>query len=113
LGIATLVAGAASVVAAVVATAKGIKQINQVQTPGGSGGGAATAGGAPEIAAPKVAGIAAPQIQTGEGINPSQQIGQTITAATKPIRAYVVSGDVSSQQALDRRTNRAATFAGG
>jgi hypothetical protein len=30
-----------------------------------------------------------------------------------PIKAYVVSQDISSQQALDRRTNRAATFIGG
>mgnify|MGYP000160836143 CR=1 FL=1 len=29
------------------------------------------------------------------------------------VKAYVVSGDVTSQQALDRRTNRAATFSGG
>jgi hypothetical protein len=46
-------------------------------------------------------------------MNPTQQIGETLGAAQKPIRAYVVSGDVSSQQALDRRTSRAATFTGG
>jgi hypothetical protein len=33
-------------------------------------------------------------------------------ASNKPIRAYVVSGDVSSAQALDRRTSNAATFGG-
>jgi hypothetical protein len=46
-------------------------------------------------------------------MNPTQQIGETIAGAQKPLKAYVVSGDISSQQALDRRTNRAATFAGG
>jgi hypothetical protein len=46
-------------------------------------------------------------------MNPTRQIGETIAGAQKPLKAYVVSGDISSQQALDRRTNRAATFAGG
>ncbi len=42
------------------------------------------------------------------------QIAQTLSGITgQPIRAYVVSGDVTSQQALDRRTTRAATFSGG
>jgi len=87
---------------------------------GKSGGGAATGGGgdsgAAGGAAPTFGGaatMAAPQIQTSGGMNPSTQIAQTITGAREPIRAYVVSGEVSSQQALDRRTNRAATFAGG
>jgi len=31
----------------------------------------------------------------------------------KLIKTYVISGEVSSQQALDRRTSRAATFTGG
>jgi len=66
------------------------------------------------IAPPRVAGAAAPQIQTSGGMNPTSQIAQTIGAASnKPVRAYVVSGEVSSQQALDRRTSRAATFTGG
>ena len=46
-------------------------------------------------------------------MNPSSQIAETLGAAQKPVRAYVVSGDVSSAQALDRRTSRAATFVGG
>jgi hypothetical protein len=40
-------------------------------------------------------------------------IAETIGAAQKPLKAYVVSGEVSSAQALDRRTSRAATFSGG
>jgi hypothetical protein len=43
-------------------------------------------------------------------MNPTQQIGETLTQSQRPIRAYVVSQDISSQQALDRRTNVAATF---
>jgi hypothetical protein len=70
-------------------------------------------GGAPAIQAPRVQGAAAPQIETGGGMNPTTQIGETISQSQRPIKAYVVSGEVSSQQALDRRTSRAATFSGG
>jgi hypothetical protein len=46
-------------------------------------------------------------------VNASSQIAQTLGAQKDVVKAYVVSGDVTSQQALDRRTNRAATFSGG
>lgn len=113
LGIATLIAGAASVVAAIAATVKGVQQINQVQVPGGSGsGGAGSAGGA-NITPPTVARTEAPEIQTAGGQNPATQIATSIGRAQAPLKAYVVSGEVSSQQALDRRTSAAATFSGG
>jgi len=70
-------------------------------------------GTAPTIVAPKVQGAAAPQIQTGQGMNPTTQIAQSINNSQAPLKAYVVSGEVSSQIALDRRTSRAATFVGG
>ena len=76
---------------------------------GSSSGGSTTSVPAP----PTVAVTAAPQIQTGGGQNPTAQIGETIASAQRPIKAYVVSGEISSQQALDRRTSRAATFVGG
>ena len=45
------------------------------------------------------------------GNNPTSQIANTLAQTTKqPIKAYVVSTDMSSAQALDRRTNVAATF---
>jgi len=108
LGIATLVAGAASVVTAVIATKRGIDQINKVNVPGGGGG-----GGAPAV--PTYTGgptaMQTPQIQGTQPATPGSQIAETLGATTgKPIKAYVVSGEISSQQALDRRTNRAATF---
>jgi hypothetical protein len=65
------------------------------------------------IAAPKVGGAAAPEINSAGGNNPATQIAQTINKSQAPVKAYVISGDVSSQIALDRRTTRAATFAGG
>jgi hypothetical protein len=113
LGIATLIAGAASVVTAVIATKKGIDQINQTQIPGGGGGASGGSGvSMTPPAAPSVGATQAPQITgTTGGNNPTTQIAQTLAGATnKPIRAYVISGEVSSQQALDRRTSKAATF---
>ena len=61
----------------------------------GGGGGAS----APAIVAPAIPKIQAPEIQTGGGMNPTTQLGQTLTNAQKPLRAYVVSQDISSQQA--------------
>ena len=101
-----------SIASTIAAAAKSIQQINA--QPGGSAGSAGGGGGGgAQISAPRVAGISAPQINTGGGMNPSSQIAETLGAAQKPVRAYVVSGDVSSAQALDRRTSRAATFTGG
>ena len=113
LGIATLATGAISVASAIAATVKGIKQINSVQVPGGGSSG----GGASSAPAPSYGGgrqsMDTPQIQGNTTVNPSSQIAQTVAMSQKrPTRAYVVSGDVSSQQALDRRTNTAATFSG-
>ena len=83
-------------------------------TGGGGGGGASGGGGgAINIAPPTVAGLPAPQIQSGQGINAGQQLGETIGGQIKGVRAYVVSQDIQNQSALDRRTNRAATFSGG
>jgi hypothetical protein len=77
------------------------------------GGGAGVSVPSMNLPAPTFGGstsLATPQIQTGGGMNPTQQIGETLTQSQRPIRAYVVSQDISSQQALDRRTNVAATF---
>ena len=74
---------------------------------GSSGGGGA--GGAPPT-------ISMPNIETGDaaGGNTSSQIAETIAASSqRPIQAYVVSTEISSTQALDRRTNSSATFGGG
>lgn len=107
------ISAALGTAAAISSGVKAIQQINAVQIPGGGGNASVGGGGGSAPTLPKVSSAAAPQIQTGGGMNPTQQIGETIAGAQKPIKAYVVSGDVSSQQALDRRTNRAATFAGG
>ena len=104
-----------SIASTIASAVKSIQQINQAAASAGvtGGGGGGSVGAAPNIPAPKVASAAAPEIQTGGGMNPTTQLGQTLTNSQKPLRAYVVSGEISSAQALDRRTNRAATFSGG
>lgn len=106
----TYVSGGLSVVQAGIATAKGIQQIRSTPGPAGSGGGSAGAE-SPSIQAPRVGTAATPQMAEGVGANPSSQIAQTIGNASKePVRAYVVSQDITSQQMLDRKVNNAAVF---
>ena len=72
----------------------------KLSSSGGSGAGAS-------------ASITPPQIQTQAAAqgNTGSQIAETIAETTnRPIQAYVVSTEVSSTQALDRRTNTAASF---
>ena len=112
----------ATQVAAVLSAASRAKAILSSGGGGGSAGGGGGRGSsspstpstpAPSFNAPQ--GIAAPQIQTGGlGATPQSQLAQTIgQAQNRPIVAQVVSSAVSTQQALDRRTNGAATLGGG
>jgi len=106
--VATVGVTSAAQIAAILSAGKGSK------SSGGAGtGGSAEGASSPAPALPTVTGASAPQIQTTGGMNPTQQIGETISASQRPIKAYVISGDVTSQQALDRRTSRAATFSAG
>jgi hypothetical protein len=109
----------ATQVAAVLSAASRAKAI---LSSGGSGSAGGGGGGstpstpstpAPSFNAPR--GMETPQIQSGTvGSTPQSQLAQSISVAqNRPIVAQVVSGAVSSQQALDRRTNGAATFGGG
>ena len=96
--------------AAIASGVKAIQEINAVQVPGGGGGGTSGGGGGSAPVPPTIQGASAPQIQTTGGQNPTTQIASTISKAQAPLKAYVVSGDISSAQALDRRTSAAATF---
>ena len=101
---------AGTVVAAGLMSVKKIIETPLPGVPGGSGGGGA--GGTPQLPqAPTLPTINAPQIAGTQPATPGAQIASTLAqASNKPIKAFVVSGDVSSQQALDRRTTAAATF---
>ena len=66
----------------------------------------AYSGGAPAMAAP--------QLTTQPSSTPGAQIAESLSQSSgRPIRAYVVSSDISSQQAMDRKVNKGATFAMG
>jgi len=102
-----------SIASTIAGAAKSIQQINSQPGAAASNAGAGGGGGAAMPSAPRVGGMMAPTINTTGGQNATSQIADTLAAASgKPIKAYVVGGDVTSQQALDRRTNRAATFSG-
>jgi hypothetical protein len=101
-----------------VSSATQVAAVLSAKSSGGGGGAGASGGGgggnsAASIPAPTVGPTAIPQIQSGQGVNATQQIGETIANAQAPIRAYVVSKDIQNQSALDRRASRAATFNGG
>ena len=107
-----------SIASSVAAGLKAIQQINSAESgsPATATTPPRTAGGAAPTPPSATTGpTAIPQIVGSAGqATPGQQIAQTLAARSeKPIKAYVVSGDVTSQQALDRRTTRAATFSGG
>jgi len=94
-------ASAAGILASGMAT---VKQITAVKKPegvkGGGGGGATVA--APAVAAPAF------NIVGATGTN---QIAEAIAETTKkPQRAYVVAGDVSTAQELDRKTIEGASL---
>ena len=98
--------------AAIASGVQAINEINAVQIPGG-GGSSGGSGGMAAPALPTITAQSAPQINTSGGQDPTSRIGETIGGVQKPIQAYVISQEVSSMQALDRRTNRAATLSGG
>jgi hypothetical protein len=110
-----------SFIAAAATVAAGLLNVNKIlSTPipsaksGGGDVGAGVGGGNVDIAAPTIPQINAPDINVSGGQNPTSAIAGTLAAASgRPIKAYVVSTDMSSAQALDRRTNRAATLSGG
>jgi hypothetical protein len=103
LGIASTIAGAA----------KSIQQINSSDNATSASGGGAAGSLPPAPTAPTIAATPAPVIGGTQAASPGAQIAGTLAATTgKPMKAYVVAGDVSSQQALDRRTSNAATFGG-
>jgi|GWRWMinimDraft_5_1066013.scaffolds.fasta_scaffold00981_1 hypothetical protein len=82
--------------------AAGISQAQSI-TGGGGGGGSASGGGGGSAAAPPSFNIV--------GQNSNNQLAQTIAGQQQqPVQAYVVSGNVSSAQSLDRNRIDTATF---
>ena len=105
------IAAGISIAGIVAGAAKGISDINKAEIPGADGGGVSAGGGGVNIPTPSIGSVSAPEFQTGTAADTGTQIAGAIGRGQQaPIRAYVISTEVSSQQALDRRTNVAATF---
>jgi len=111
------ISAALSIASSVAAGLKAIQQINSADSgatptpstlPRSSGGGSSSPAATPALERTPI-----PQITGTQQATPGQQIASTLAQRTgKPIKAYVVSQDIQTQSALDRRTNRAATFSG-
>ena len=84
-------------IATVLATGlKTVRQINSTQPMQASGGGVSSGGGA---------AVATPQAPAFNivGAAGSNQLAQTLAEQTqKPVKAYVVAGDVTTAQSMDR-----------
>jgi hypothetical protein len=102
-----IVGPALGAVAAGVAVASGIANVNKilsVQVPGGGGGGGT---------APTPAATPQPPSFNVVGSSSTNQLAQTIGQQSQtPVRSYVVASDVSTAQALDRNIIRNATIGG-
>ena len=79
---------------------KTVKQIVSTPIPGGGGGTGSTPSSAPQAPAFNVVG-ASPQNQLAEVIGEQQN---------KPVKAYVVSDDVTNAQAMDRKIVKGASI---
>jgi hypothetical protein len=90
-----------------------VKKIISTKVPKPPGTNLKGAGGGGGGGAPSAPQTQIPQIQTANAIggDTGSQIAETIAeSSNRPVQAYVVSTEVSSTQALDRRTNSAASF---
>tara|TARA_B100001250_G_C19805616_1_gene793159 strand:- start:1661 stop:3253 length:1593 start_codon:yes stop_codon:yes gene_type:complete len=98
--------GAAAAAAAVVAGMANVKAIKGTPLPTIAGV------SAPSVSAPSSASQApAPPAFNVVGATPESQLASTISSSQqKPVRAFVVSSDVSTQQELDRKTRLQAAL---
>jgi hypothetical protein len=95
------ISAAIGIAANIAATAKGLSALG--------GGGAASGGGSNPAGG---GGSSAPQFNI-VGQSSTNQLSQTIANQQKqPIKTYVVAGDVTTQQSLDRNAVQTSTFGG-
>lgn len=82
-------------------SAKNIKAISSTKVPGGGGGGGGNA--APSVSAPPAFNVV--------GAAPENQLAETISGQDKkPVKAFVVSTEVSNEQALNRQIETEASI---
>jgi hypothetical protein len=99
------VLGAAAAAAAVVSGMANVKQIIGTPLPTVAGV------SAPSVSVPAATAPPTPPAFNVVGAAPESQLASTISSSQqKPVRAFVVATDVSSQQALDRKTRLQAAL---
>ncbi len=80
-----------------------VRQITAVQTPAGGGGATANVSG------PR--GASTPPAFNVVGANPTNQLAEALGEnETKPVRAFVVSSEITTQQSLDRKIEAGASL---
>ena len=90
---------------------KNVKSILAVKTPGGGGGSAPSSGGIGSAPSGGGAGGGAAPAFNVVGASPTNQLAQTIgNKEAQPIKAYVVSNDVTTAQSLDRNIISSASI---
>lgn len=102
-----LATGAQFVEAALVGSLGGLEiaKIASTKYAGGGGGGGSSSGGRGS------GGGSAPDIQFNTvGSSQINQLNESLMSQNEPVKAYVVSGEVSSAQSLDRNRQNNATF---
>lgn len=100
-----IAAGAIAAAAAIASGLATVKKIVSTKVPTKSGGGGAGAGVPSAPPKPSVSFQNTPQTQVADSINEAAQ-----NRNSQPVRAYVVSGDVTTAQSLDRNRIEGATF---
>ena len=93
------IGGALSIASITAASAKALKAVGGGSAGGGSVGGGASGGGG---------GSQAPSFNLVQGTG-SNQIAQGLASQTRPLQAYVVASNVTSQQELDRNIVESAS----
>lgn len=104
IGVNTISAGI-SIASTIAASAKAIQQIGSTNKNSTSDSG----GGATLPSYPTAPSINIPQVQVTQQSTVGQEISQTLSS-TKANKAYVLSSDVNSAQAVERRIKANATF---
>ena len=103
-------AGIASLAFAVLSSAVAVAKIASAkyEPSGGGGGGGGARPSAPSI--PSAGGGGAPQFNTVGTSGFNQVAGSIAEQNQEPVKAYVVSTDVTSQQSLDRNSRDKSSF---
>ena len=103
--------GVAAAGAAVYAGMKQIQNIKKTKVPGGGGGGGGSAGGGGSVGAASISAPPIPPSFNVVGSSETSVLGDAVAGQTnEPVKAYVVSNDVTTAQSLENNIVEGATI---